>query len=219
MSGIDDWLAVARDASAEDLRERILTGSKSGKPFTPYRPTLSLPAPLGRVLDFGCGVGRNFPYLKEQSAYLTGFDLPPMIERCRELAPAPADALSSDWSRLRAQRFDLIFATLVLQHVEPNACAAYLRDFAWMAPTVYLLSRASSDFGTNVFRTCAETDAFEPGACVQVEHDEATHQLRVLGVRAFEDVAGAEPHDVHYEVILTSRSPSDLRPPPSAGEG
>lgn len=205
MPGIDDWLSVARDASADDLRERILTGFKDGKPFTPYRPTVALPDGLRRVLDFGCGVGRNFPYLKEAAAHVTGTDLPPMIERCRELAPVPVDALSSDWDDLKARRFDLVFTSLVLQHIEPGACARYFHDFARMAPAVYVLSRASSDFGTSVFRTCAETGAFDPGECVQVEHDDETHQLRVLGVRPFADVAADGPHEAHYEVILRSR--------------
>lgn len=205
MSGLDDWLAVARDASADDLRERILTGFKAGKPFTPYRPTIGLPVPLGRVLDFGCGVGRNFPFLRQQAAQITGFDLPPMIARCRELAPVPADALWSNWNTLRGQRFDLVFATLVLQHVEPEACAAYVRDFARMAPAIYLLSRASSDFATSVFQTCAETAAFEAGPCVEVEHDAATHQLKVLGTRTVDEVLARGPHDSHYEVVLRSR--------------
>lgn len=204
MSGIDDWMAVAREASAEDLRERILTGFKEGKPFTPYRPTLPLPNGIQRVLDFGCGVGRNFPYLKEIASHVTGTDLPPMIERCRGLSPVPVDILSADWEDLKTRRFDLIFSTLVLQHVEPEACAQYLRDFARMAPVVYLLSRASSDFGTNVFRTCADTGAFEAGECVEVEHGDATNQLRVVGVRGFEDLAASVPHDVHYEVLLRS---------------
>jgi SAM-dependent methyltransferase len=164
-----------------------------------------LPGGIGRVLDFGCGVGRNFPYLKEIASHVTGTDLPPMVERCRELAPVTVDELSPDWGELRARSFDLVFTTLVLQHVEPDACARYFQDFARMAPNVYLLSRASSDFGTNVFRTCGDTRAFDAGDCVVVEHDNATHQLRVVGVRGFEDLAASAPHDAHYEVLLRSR--------------
>jgi SAM-dependent methyltransferase len=204
---IEDWMALARDASADDLRERILTGFKDGKPFTPYRPTIALPGRIERVLDFGCGVGRNFPFLREVASHVTGTDLPPMIERCRELAPAPVDALSADWEGLTTRRFDLIFTTLVLQHVEPARCARYLTDFARMSPAVYLLSRAGSDFGTNVFRTCAETGAFEAGDCVEVEHDDRTHQLRVIDVWSFADVAARAPHDAHYEVMLLTKTP------------
>jgi SAM-dependent methyltransferase len=203
MAGIDDWMAVAREATADDLRERILTGFKSGKPFTPYRPTLPLPA-VRTVLDFGCGVGRSFPYLKEVASHVTGFDLPPMVERCRELAPVQADALSSDWRQLSDRRYDLIFTTLVLQHIEPDACRQYLTDFARMAPSVYLLTRASSDFGANVLRQCADSGLFDAGACVEVEHDGATHQLRVLGTSTFDEVVRGG-RDGHYEVILRAR--------------
>ena len=205
MAGIDDWMAVARDASADDLRDRILTGFKEGKPFTPYRPTLTLPAPTERVLDFGCGVGRNFTYLKEIASHITGFDLPPMIERCRELSPVAADALSADWNVIRTQRFDLIFSALVLQHIEPDVCRTYLTDFARMAPSVYLLTRASSDFDTNVLGQVADTGLFDAGECVEVEHDESTHQLRVLGTLTFDDVLRAG-RDGHYEVVLRTRS-------------
>ena len=68
-------------------------------------------------------------------------------------------------------RFDLIVSVLVLQHIEPAACRAYLEDFARMAPAVYLLSRADSDFGTNVFDEVAATGLFDAGDCVEVDHD------------------------------------------------
>ena len=60
MPGRDEWSDIAV-GDADELRERILTGYKSGKPFTPYVPTIPLPATIESVLDFGCGLGRNFP--------------------------------------------------------------------------------------------------------------------------------------------------------------
>jgi SAM-dependent methyltransferase len=201
--GREHWLAVAGSASADDLREHILTGFKSGKPFTPYRPTIALPAPVGTVLDFGCGVGRSFPFLRTIAGRVTGFDLPPMIERCRALAADPADELADDWNALRTRRFDLVFTTLVLQHIEPALCRAYLEDFASMSPFVYLLTRATSDFDASVFRLVADTGLFEPGPCVEVDHDSETHQLRVLGHASVDDVMRSDAAG-HYEVLLRS---------------
>lgn len=195
---------MARSAQADDLREQILTGYKSGKPFTPYVPTLDLPVPVDRVLDFGCGVGRSFPYLKTIAHSITGFDLPPMIERCRVLAGESVDLLTDDWAATRERRFDLIFAVLVLQHIETETCRAYLRDFARMAPNVYLLTRIDSDFGVNVLAMAAETDAFDASECVAVDHDPDTHQLRVLGRSRFEDVCRATDGG-HVEVLLRSK--------------
>jgi SAM-dependent methyltransferase len=204
MAGRDYWLSIAQSPDPDDLREHILTGFKDGKPFTPYVPTIPLPAPIDRVLDFGCGVGRTFSFLKTIARHVAGFDLPPMIERCRVLAPEPADELLDDWDSARVCHFDLIVCVLVLQHIEPAASRAYLEDFARMAPAVYLLSRANSDFGTNVFADAAATGRFEAGECVEVDHDPATHQLRVLGRTSF-GAARAAGARGHYEVLLRSR--------------
>lgn len=205
MPGLDDWLTAARSANADELREQILTGFKAGKPFTPYVPTLAMPSPLRSVLDFGCGLGRNFPYLASLGASVTGFDLPPMIERCRALAPAPVERLSHDWLDVRAWSFDLIVASLVLQHIETDACRAYLRDFADMASHIYLLTRTQTDFGVNLLQLVAETDAFEAGDCVTVEHDSETHQLRVLGRTSFDHARRTSGLE-HYEVLLRPRN-------------
>jgi SAM-dependent methyltransferase len=199
-----DWSAIARDADPDELREHILTGFKEGKPFTPYVPTVPLPAGLASVLDFGCGVGRNFPYLKTIARQIVGFDLPAMIERCRALAPGPADRLFDDWNEVKAQRFDLVVATLVLQHIDATLCRQYLSDFARLAPRAYVLSRAASDFDANVFAAIADSGVFDAGECIEVEHDPSTHQLRVLGRKRFEEVCRSGGSG-HYEVLLRSR--------------
>jgi cyclopropane fatty-acyl-phospholipid synthase-like methyltransferase len=201
--GLEDWESVARASDDDELRERILTGFKSGKPFTAYRPTIELPAPLVRVLDFGCGAGRNFPYLQAVAASVHGFDLPPMIERCRRLAPVQVDALADDWPSVRDSRFDLIFAALVLQHIEPELAGSYLHDFARMAPAVYLLTRTDSDFGTRVLDAVMSSELFDAGVCVQVDHDPESHQLRVLSEKSVSDAAADD--GAHYEVLLRSR--------------
>jgi SAM-dependent methyltransferase len=204
MTGRDYWLSIAESSDPDDLREHILTGFKNGKPFTPYVPTIPLPSPIGRVLDFGCGVGRSFPFLKTIAGHVTGFDLPPMIARCRMLAADPADELIDDWHQARAHRFDLIACVLVLQHLEPATCRAYLQDFARMAPAVYLLTRADSDFGTNVLEEVSATGLYEFNECVEVEHDPETNQLRVLGRVPF-DAARAANRTGHFETLIRAR--------------
>lgn len=199
-----EWSSLAATAHPDDIRERILTGFKAGKPFTPYAPTLPLPAGLDRVLDFGCGLGRNFPYLTTVAPHVVGFDLPPMIARCRTLATHAVDRLDDDWTRLREDRFDLIFASLVLQHIATDACLDYLDDFARMAPAVYLLTRTDSDFGRYVLDLVAESNAFDAGPCTEVEHDPDTNQLRVVGHATF-DEARREAASRHYEMLLRAR--------------
>jgi len=204
MPGLNEWLAVAQSADADDVREHILSGYKDGKPFTPYVPTIPLPSPIDRVLDFGCGLGRNFPYLKTVSRHITAFDLPPMIARCRTIAGGAADVLTDDWNHVRHDRFDVIFAALVLQHIEPPTVQSYLEDFARMAPAVYLLTRVDNDFGPNVLDLVARTGMFAAGDCVLVDHDPGINQLRVLGHKAFDAVR--QVANGHCEVLLRSQT-------------
>ena len=192
---------MAATAHPDDIREKILTGSKAGKPFAPHTPTIALPPGLDRVLDFGCGLGRNFPYLTSIARRVTGFDLPPMIARCRTLATQPVDRLEDDWARLREERFDLIFVSLVLQHIENDACLSYLHDFARMAPLVDLCTRTDGDYGRNVLDLVAETGAYDCGPCTEVVHDPGSNQLRVVREMPIEE-ARRETASRHYEVLL-----------------
>lgn len=212
MVGREEWESIAATSDPDELRERIFTGYKQGKPFTPYVPTIALPGSIDWVLDFGCGVGRNFPYLKSIAREVAGFDLEPMIVRCRSLAPDGIDLLSSDWQGVSRRRFDLVFASLVLQHLETDVCRRYLADFAKMAPAIYLLTRLQSDFGMNVLGLVDKSELFEVRECVEVEHDPANHRLRQIAKRSFADVSRAN-ENLHYEVLLTPTQHTDLLNP------
>ena len=209
MSGRKEWESIAATSDPDELRELIFTGYKAGKPFTPYVPTLALPLPrsIDWVLDFGCGVGRNFPYLKSIARHVAGFDLEPMVVRCRSLTTEPADWLSSDWKDVARMRFDLVFASLVLQHVETDECRAYLNDFARMSSAVYVITRLQSDFSANVLGLVAESGLFDVADCAEVEHDSEKNKLRQVGRRSFSEVARAT-NNLHYEVMLTPKRSS-----------
>ena len=126
------------------------------------------------------------------------------------------DLLADDWSSLREVRFGLIFASLVLQHIEPERTQAYLDDFARMSPMLYLLTRTDSDFGTRVLDAVIASGLFEAGTCVQVDHDPASHQLHVLGQKTIAEAAADE--GAHYEVRLRSRAFSGAAGRIQAGE-
>lgn len=202
MNGRKEWEAIATESDPDELRERIFTGFKTGKPFTPYLPTIPLKTPVESVLDFGCGVGRNFPYLRTIARNLVGFDVEPMIARCRDLATETVDLLTSDWDEISRRRFDLVFASLVLQHIESDAVRVYLTDFAKMAPAVYVLTRLQSDFGVNVLGLVADSGLFAVAECAEVEHDPATNELRQIGRHSFAEVSRATDN-LHYEVLLS----------------
>jgi len=197
---LEDWLRIAENGSDEDVREWILTGVKDGKPFTPYVPTIALRR-VGTVLDFGCGLGRNFPFLQQLATHVVGFDLPPMIARCRDAPGVAGPELSDDWTEVSSRRFDLLFVSLVLQHIDTASIERYLADFARMAPVTYLLSRAGTDSGDNVFAILRRLGLFTAGECVEVQHDPGTHRLRAVGAADL-DVASQPGNMAHYELLL-----------------
>jgi SAM-dependent methyltransferase len=207
MTGRGEWESIAATSDDDELRERIFTGYKAGKPFTPYVPTVRLLEPVDSVLDFGCGVGRNFPYLKSIAREVVGFDLEPMIARCGVLAAETVDLLTSDWVNISNRRFDLVFASLVLQHIETEACRSYLVDFARMASRTYVLTRLQSDFGANVMGLVADSNLFEVEDCAEVEHDPSQHRLKQVARRSFAEVSRATDN-LHYEVVLTPKPSS-----------
>ena len=100
-----------------------------------------------------------------------------------------------------------MFASLVLQHIETDACRTYLADFAKMAPAIYLLTRLHSDFGVNVLGLVAESGLYEVTDCAEVEHDLKTNELRQIRPRSFAEVSRAADN-LHYEVVLTPRRSS-----------
>ena len=199
---LEDWLRVAENGSDDDVREWILTGTTSGKPFTPYVPTLELPSGLASALDFGCGLGRNFPYLIGLADRVTGFDLPPMIARCRGVPAVPRVTLTDDWDAVSRQRFDVIFASLVLQHLATPSMQERLTDFARLSPLTYVITRAESDTGDRVLDVVARCGRFEPGDCAEVEHDDGSHQLRVVRRLSFDEARRQAAG--HYELLLHS---------------
>ena len=206
--GTKHWAQIA-DEPLDEVREAILTGYREGKPFSAYPPLLALP-PVGRVLDFGCGLGRNFPYLRRIANEVVGFDLPEMIARCRTLDAAESVELTADWEAIRSRHFDAIFASLVLQHLHPDECRRRLQDFAAMAPWTYVLSRGGNDFGVTVFSLIAETPAFEVVEANIVELVPSTGGLRLLRACSSDEL-NLPAGEGHYEMLIGVRDHPNRR--------
>jgi cyclopropane fatty-acyl-phospholipid synthase-like methyltransferase len=203
MVGNEHWRRIATRPDAE-VREEILSGYLQGKPFTPYVPTIEMPPSPTRVLDFGCGLGRSFSYLVSMATEVVGFDLPEMIDHCaRAGTTEPTVVLRDDWPALREERFDLVFASLVLQHIDPTEARSYLDDFARMTETVYLLTRGRQDFG-GATGALIDRHIWEIGAIAVVEHDQREHSLHRIGWLDASEIAEVDD-DRHLEMVLSRR--------------
>jgi hypothetical protein len=75
-----------------------------------------------------------------------------------------------------------------------------------MAPCVYLLTRTRTDFDAVMLDLVADSGIYHESTCRIVDHDPATHQLRIIADRTFQ-AARQSPGDVHYETLLRPRIP------------
>jgi SAM-dependent methyltransferase len=88
------------------------------------------------ALDFGCGVGRLSQALARHFYRVTGVDISgEMVDQARKLLPegerVKYAAIPSDNPILpiRMGTFDLVYTTIVLQHMPHDLQRAYLREF------------------------------------------------------------------------------------------
>lgn len=93
-----------------------------------------LPVKFGKVLDFGCGVGRLTLALTEYADSVTGIDIsPPHLKLARERAKevgidnAEFESISTVDDLDKFKGYDLVLSLIVLQHNPPPVMAAIYR--------------------------------------------------------------------------------------------
>lgn len=151
-----------------------------------------------RVLDFGCGLGRNLVGIVEHSNkwQVWGYDHPTMLERAKKFYEKRLTAnnqivLCDDWENAvlplgREKPFDFIFTSLVLQHIDLPELKQYLKDFTMITEKLYVLSRRALDDGWKE----SEFISIWPVVAEFFELADAQDGLK----------DGNSPHDHHYGI-------------------
>ena len=126
-----------------------------------------------------------------------------------ELAVERIDLLTGDWAEVAARRFDLVYAALVLQHLETETVPVAPGGFCEAPPRRrrHVLTRLSERLRQERpgARSPPTPGLLEVEACAEVEHDPVQHQLRRVGDRSIAEVSRASG-DRHYEVRLKSHA-------------
>lgn len=118
---VDDFLDTGRQEVDEALDVLARLGG------TPARAEVAL--------DFGCGAGRLTQALATHYEKVIGLDISePMLATARRLDRSGGRAVfqhnaTADLSVIPSASIDLVFTSIVLQHVPPDAAKSYLLEF------------------------------------------------------------------------------------------
>jgi SAM-dependent methyltransferase len=217
-----DYKSAWNQAARQDAQDAILTGSTAES----FERTGETDAAMVRqylrgrdavVLNIGCGVGRVERYLAPHVAQLHGVDISgEMIARARvRLADFPNVHLREIGNAefligYEAERFDLVFSFLVLQHLEREDAFHYLRDaYRILKPGGVLFLQFPNFLSpeyTRAFLAGADVAARSPGRVRFYTEVEVRHLLAVLGFQVAELwLASGERRDTEIYVAARRR--------------
>ncbi len=154
-----------------------------------YLETLGKDVPKGRALDFGCGVGRLSQALADHFDEVVGVDISSsMLERAREFDRHEGRVryehnTRDDLALFPDDSFDFVYSNITLQHVPPDACRRYVRDFF----------RVLKPGGVTVFQMRGGPPV-RPGSLGEKIYLFHRRTLRRLWRR----VRGRPPYEMHY---------------------
>lgn len=140
---IRNWTYVAEHPDDDFVIQKM---AKESIPDMLY---LIRPQYLQSILDFGCGIGRQFDYFKKVAEIVEGYDIPPMIARCKRMnKELLADKLYDNWEQVKAdgRTYNLITAFYVLQFLDSiDDLNQYITDMANMSYYLYFIGSATMD--------------------------------------------------------------------------
>ena len=189
------WKHVAQ-LPEEDIKEALITGYKNGNPFAPHYYDFFHPGvKAGKILDFGCGIGRNFPAIRNFSEEIVAYDIPDMVDACRKYADCTSVSLLEDWKEVTIQQFDVAIMSLVVQHMEnKEALKQCLIDISNCSEFLYVSTRCWIDGSKklNSFETIMGAGCFTfLGANVPYQNILASNY----------------PDHTHYDLLFRSVNP------------
>jgi SAM-dependent methyltransferase len=137
------WAVVTSDGTRGgrwNVDEFLATGERDVERYhSLLRRHAEAPPRLGKVLDFGCGVGRLSRAWSRRADHVIGVDIAaPMVQKGRLLLGASTNVEltvneRSDLQTFSDSEFDLVCSHICLQHMPWSLAAGYVREFGRVA--------------------------------------------------------------------------------------
>lgn len=133
------WAVLMRPGTRHgrwDADEFLATGRAEVDLAIGHLADISPTDPLARALDFGCGAGRVTQALAAHVDAVVGVDVSaPMLDAARALDRTGGRCTfvlneHDDLRDFADGEFDLVYSSLVLQHLPPDAARVFLSEFA-----------------------------------------------------------------------------------------
>ena len=181
------------------LQEFMKTGEREIALLFHRFAELQLPAPRGRALDFGCGVGRLTQALARRMERVVGADISPvMIDLARRLnryadrVEYICTARDTGSKRCRRASFQCIYSNIVLQHVPAGRCrfATFGEFFRLLGPDGLLVFQLPSHRESPVEAEIKPMPDAAYRAAIELAGAGAGHRCGFRGARA--DAHGAK---------------------------
>jgi ubiquinone/menaquinone biosynthesis C-methylase UbiE len=144
-----------------DENEFFSTGVTQIDSMLEYGRAHGIRIPGGKVMDFGCGVGRLSQALSRHFDSVTGVDISPrMVELAKSYDKSGGKCAfllneKNDLTIFGDGIFDFIFTDMVLQHMAPRYALDYIREFARVLKNdglmVFQLPQKAQYAGARVF--------------------------------------------------------------------
>lgn len=151
------WATVVPQSSLATTIDYVVTGGTiHNAEFAPELLQFIDFSSGKKILDFGCGVGRNaIPLaLKYPECEISVYDNPKMINQMEQFSEQKYKILLKDinnikiftnWNEVKCHKFDYIYATLVFQHIYEDAINIYLNDIKQMTDHLVIGGRRLND--------------------------------------------------------------------------
>lgn len=134
------------------LDEFFHTGDEEIAMIMKYMDSLGAGPDRSRALDFGCGVGRLTQALASHFGEVCGVDIAPSMIRLAKKYNRQGKRCAfylndrADLKIFGAGTFTFIYSSITLQHMEPEYCEAYLKEFLRiLAPGGFLVFNLPSE--------------------------------------------------------------------------